>query len=280
MSGPASPPAPPAATSPGAALPGATPPDVPSPGSAPYGVASGRPLSGRVALVTGASRGIGAAVALELARQGAHVVASGRTQGALEELDDRIRQAGGEAATLLPLDLADAESIDPLGPSLLARFGRLDILVHAAGMLGQLTPVGHIQPADLARAVAVNLIATWRLIRTCGPVLSAGDAGRVVALTSHHARAPQAYWAVYGATKAALEQLVLSWADEQRALSPLRVNLFDPGPVASRTRAAAFPGEDPRTLRQPADVAPAIVALCGAGERRTGALVTAGTGGE
>ncbi len=230
-------------------------------------------LAGRIALVTGASRGIGAAVALELARRGAHVVATGRTQGALEALDDRIRAASGEGATLLPLDLAEPASIDPLGPSLLARFGRLDILVHAAGVLGQLTPVGHVQPSDLDRALAVNVHATWRLIRSCGPVLAAGDAGRCVVLTSHRAREPRAYWAVYGASKAAMEQVVLAWADEQAALSPLRVNLFDPGAVASRTRSAAFPGEDPRTLRQPDDVAPAIVALCGAGETRTGAIV-------
>jgi NAD(P)-dependent dehydrogenase (short-subunit alcohol dehydrogenase family) len=230
-------------------------------------------LAGRVALVTGASRGIGAAVALELARQGAHVVASGRTQGALEELDDRIRAVSGEGATLLPLDLAEPGSIDPLGPSLARRFGRLDILVHAAGMLGQLTPVGHIQPSDLDRALAVNVAATWRLIRTCGPVLAAGEAGRAVALTSHRARTPRAYWAIYGASKAAMEQIVLCWADEQRALSPLCINLFDPGAIASRTRSAAFPGEDSRTLRQPADVAPAIVALCGPGEQRSGAIV-------
>ncbi|MGI4976574.1 MAG: SDR family NAD(P)-dependent oxidoreductase [Janthinobacterium lividum] len=230
-------------------------------------------LAGRVALVTGASRGIGAAVALELARRGAHVVAVGRTQGALEELDDRIRTATGAGATLLPLDLAEPASIDPLGPSLLSRFGRLDILVHAAGVLGQLAPVGHVQPSDLDRALAVNVHATWRLIRTCGPVLAAGESGRCVVLTSRRAREPRAYWAVYGASKAAMEQVVLAWADEQAALSPLRINLFDPGAVASRTRSAAFPGEDPRTLRQPTDVAPAIAALCEAGETRTGAIV-------
>ncbi len=232
-----------------------------------------RVLSGRVALVTGASRGIGGGAALELARQGAHVVATGRTQGALEALDDRVRGCGG-SATLLPLDLADAASIDPLGPSIASRFGRLDILVHAAGHAGQLTPVGHIQPQDLDRALAVNVVATWRLIRTCGPLLAAGPAGRAVVLTSHHAREPRAYWAILGASKAALEQLVLCWADEQRDLSPLRINLFDPGPVASRSRSAAYPGEDPRTLRQPADVAPVIAALCGPDERRTGAIVT------
>ena len=228
-------------------------------------------LAGRVALVTGASRGIGAAAALALARQGAHVVAAGRTQGALEELDDRIRTATGVGD--VARQKRGAGSIDPVGPSLLARFGRLDILVHAAGVLGQLTPVGHVQPSDLDRALAVNVVGTWRLIRSCGPVLAAAPAGRAVVLTSHRAREPRAYWAVYGASKAALEQIVLSWADEQGALSPLRVNLFDPGPVASRTRSAAFPGEDPRTLRQPADVAPAIVALCGDGETRTGAII-------
>ncbi len=218
------------------------------------------PLAGRVALVTGASRGIGRATARQLSTQGAHVVLTARTQGALEELDDEIRTAGG-TATLLPLDLRQADSIDPLGPSLNARFGRLDILVHNAGALGKLTPAGHIRPQDFAECVAVNLAATYRLIRTCAPLLAASDAGRAVFVTSSVARTPRAFWGAYGATKAGMENLVLSWADEVEN-TPLRVNLFDPGRTATRMRAQAFPGEDPNTLPTPDHVAAALVAMC------------------
>lgn len=232
-------------------------------------------LSGRVALVTGASRGIGAATAVTLAGLGAHVVLLGRTQGALEEVDDTIRAAGG-SATLLPFDLvADAE-IDRIGPSLVERFGRLDILVHAAAALGALTPVGHIQPREWGQVVAVNLTATWRLIRTCGPVLLASDAGRAVFVTAAVARAPRAYWGAYGATKAGLEYLALTWADENQN-SNLRINLFDPGATATRLRAAAFPGEDPAALPRPADVAPDLAALCLPRETRHGMLVRSRT---
>ena len=217
-------------------------------------------MSGRVGLVTGASRGIGAAAAVELARTGCHVVITARTQGGLEETDDAIRAAGG-TATLLPLDLADGAQLDSLGPSLLERFGRLDTLVHAAGALGKLTPAPHILPCDFAAAVAVNVESAWRLIRTCGPLLLVGEAGRAVFVTDSLVSRPRAYWGLYGATKAAMHHLVLSWAEEVRN-TRCRVNLFDPGPVATRLRAEAMPGEDPSRLRQPADVAPAIAALC------------------
>jgi NAD(P)-dependent dehydrogenase (short-subunit alcohol dehydrogenase family) len=217
-------------------------------------------LDGQVALVTGGSRGIGRAVALELSRLGAHVVLVARTQGALEEVDDDVRKAGGHA-TLLPLDLRNGESLDPVGPSLQQRFGRLDILVHNAGALGQLTPAGHIFPKDFADCVAVNLTATYRLIRTCAPLLVAAPAGRAVFVTSSVARTPRAFWGAYGATKAGMENLVLSWAQEVET-SSLRVNLFDPGGTATRMRAQAFPGEDPNTLPQPGDVAPSLVRLC------------------
>src|ERR1700760_2684472 len=150
-------------------------------------------LQGAVALVTGASRGIGAAVAVELARHGAHVVISGRTQGGLEETDDAIR-AVGSTATLLPLDLKEAEQIDAIGPTLFQRFGRLDVLVHNAGTLGKLTPVGHIQPKDWAEVVAVHMTASWRLIRTCDPLLRQAPAGRAVFVTEGRAREPRAYW--------------------------------------------------------------------------------------
>jgi NAD(P)-dependent dehydrogenase (short-subunit alcohol dehydrogenase family) len=218
-------------------------------------------LAGRVALVTGASRGIGRAVAVELARRGAHVVISARSQGGLEETDDAIRAAGG-SASILVLDLVkEADAMDQVGPNLVARFGRLDILVHNAGALGTLTPVAHITPRDWADVVGVNLTASWRLIRTCDPPLRGSDAGRAVFVTSGAAQRPRAYWGGYGATKAALDHLVQTWAAEVEN-SPLKVALFSPGPVATRMRAAAMPGEDPATLPKPEDVAPVIAALC------------------
>jgi NAD(P)-dependent dehydrogenase (short-subunit alcohol dehydrogenase family) len=231
------------------------------------------PLSSRVALITGASRGIGAATAIELARLGAHVVLIGRTQGGLEEADDTIRAAGGQA-TLLPMDLRKPESLDPVGPSLLQRFGRLDILVHNAGALGKLTPVGHIAPKDIDECIAVNFAAAYRLIRTCAPLLAASDAGRAVFVTSRVAREPQAYWGAYAATKAAMETLVRTWADETEG-TPLRINIFDPGRTATRMRAAAFPGEDPRTLPPPASRAAALALLCLPAETRHGTIVRA-----
>jgi NAD(P)-dependent dehydrogenase (short-subunit alcohol dehydrogenase family) len=221
---------------------------------------TGGRLAGRIALVTGASRGIGAATAVRLAQLGAQVVLTARTQGGLEEVDDIIRHAGG-AATLLPLDLANGAAIDALGPSLVQRFGRLDILVHNAGALGKLTPVGHIQPKDFETCVAVNFAATWRLIRTCGPVLLASDAGRAVFVTSKVARMPRAYWGAYASTKAAMETLVHCWAEETENTN-LRINLFDPGRTATRMRATAYPGEDPNTLPTPDLRAAELVKLC------------------
>ncbi len=231
--------------------------------------ATDKPLASTVALVTGASRGIGAAVAVELARLGAHVVLTARSQGGLEETDDAVRAVGG-AATLLPLDLAkEADRIDALGPSLLERFGRLDTLVHAAGVLAKLTPAAHIMPKDWAASFAVNTDAGWRLIRTCDPLLRAAPRGRAVALTDSVARAPRPYWALYGAAKAAQEHLFRAWALEV-ALSPLRVVLADPGPVATALRAAAYPGEDRAALRRPEHAARAIAALV-EGEPENGA---------
>lgn len=215
---------------------------------------------GRVALVTGASRGIGAAAAIELARRGVHVVITARTQGGLEDTDDAIRALGG-TATLLPMDLADGPALDPIGPSLFERFGRLDILVHSAGALGRLTPVPHILPQDWDTVVAVNLASTWRLIRTCGPLLLAAPAGRAVFVATGVASAPRAYWGAYGATKAGMQHLVTSWAQEV-ATTPLRVNLFDPGIVATKLRAEAMPGEDRTKLAKPEDVAGPLVDLC------------------
>lgn len=228
-------------------------------------------LSGRVALVTGASRGIGAAVAVELGRMGAQLVLTARTRGGLEETDDAIRAAGGLPATLLPLDLHEGDQVDAIGPSLFERFRRLDVLVAAAGALGRLTPAPHILPRDWADVVAVNFSATWRLIRTCGPLLQIAEVGRAVFLTDARARTPKAYWGMYGATKAGLEHLVLTWAEETRT-TRLRINLFDPGPVATRLRAAAMPGEDPKTLSRPETVAPAIAVLCRPDETRHGQI--------
>ena len=231
-------------------------------------------LDGCVALVTGASRGIGAAVAVQLARLGAHPVLIARTQGGLEDTDDAIRAVGG-SATLLPMDLREGAKIDAIGPSLYQRFGRLDILVHAAGALGKLTPVGHILPGDWNDVVGVNLSATWRLIATADPLLRRAPAGRAVFLTDERAREPKAYWGAYGATKAAMEHLVLTWVAETES-TPLRANLFEPGVIGTRLRAAAFPGFDPKTLPKPETVAPAIAALCLPSETRHGALVSAG----
>jgi NAD(P)-dependent dehydrogenase (short-subunit alcohol dehydrogenase family) len=228
-------------------------------------------LSGKIALVTGASRGIGAAAALELARRGAHVVITGRTQGGLEETDDAIRAEGG-TATLLPLDLMDGGALDAIGPSLLERFGKLDILVSNAGSLGTLTPVTHILPKDWAEVVGVNLTANWRLIRSCGPLLIAAEAGRAVFVTSRIVLRPTAYWGSYGATKAGLHHLVQCWAEETR-ITRLRVNLADPGPVATKLRRGGFPGEDQTKLPQPVDVAPGIADLCGPAETRHGEMV-------
>jgi NAD(P)-dependent dehydrogenase (short-subunit alcohol dehydrogenase family) len=230
-------------------------------------------LDGRVALITGASRGIGAALALELAKLGAQCVLVARTQGGLEEVDDAIRSAGGKPATLLPFDLQKAEKdIDMIGPSIVERFGRLDILVHNAGTLNKLTPVAHIEPRDWAEVMAVNLTASWRLIRSCDPPLRASDAGRAVFVTTGRVLRPRAYWGMYGASKAGMEHLVMTWAQEVEATS-LRVNLVDPDIVATKMRAAAMPGEDPSTIPQPADVAPGIATLCLPSETRHGARI-------
>lgn len=220
-----------------------------------------RSQAGRIALVTGASRGIGAAAAVELGRRGAHVVLLARTLGGLEETDDAAQAAGGAPATLLPLDLADGEALDRVGPSLAARFGRLDVLVHCAAGLGKLTPVSHIQDKDWAGVAAVNLSATWRLIRTCAPLLEAAEAGRAVFVTDGLASAPRAYWGMYGATKAGMEHLVRTWAEETRG-TRMNVALFDPGSVATRLRAEAFPGEDGSRLPDAKSVAGAIAELC------------------
>ena len=233
------------------------------------------PLEGAIALVTGASRGIGAAVAVELARLGAQVVLTARTRGGLEETDDAVRAVGGRAV-LLPLDLiAQADDMDLLGPSIVERFGRLDVLVHAAGVLPKLTPAAHIQPGDFAASVAVNFAAAWRLMRTCEPPLRVAPAGRAVFLTDIRAAEPSAYFGLYSAAKAAQAHLVQCWAAELVNTS-IRVNLVDPGAVGTRLRRAAWPGENQDGLATPVDVAPAIAALCLPGEVRHGQVVRVG----
>lgn len=231
------------------------------------------PLKDRVALVTGASRGIGAALAVELARLGAHCVLIARTQGGLEETDDAILAATGRNATLLPMDLQRQEKeLDMVGPSIMERFGRLDILAHCAGTLNKLTPVAHIEPRDWAETVAVNLTSAWRLIRTCDPPLRAAEAGRALFVTTGRVLHPKAYWGMYGATKAGMEHLVTTWAQEVAA-TPLRVNLADPGIVATKLRAQAMPGEDQSLLTQPENIAPALAALCLPAETRHAARI-------
>lgn len=210
----------------------------------------------RIALVTGASRGIGRAVALELARRGWRVVAAARAQKALEALDDEIRGLGGEA-TLVPLDLRDYDGIDRLGGALFERFGRLDGLASVAGALGALTPAHQATPGVIEETIGVNYIANQRLIRAMHPLLRASDAGRAVFVTSGASRDPKAYWAPYAASKAALDALVISYAKEL-AVTPIKANLFNPGPTRTAMRHRAYPGEDSMTLPAPEDVAPAL----------------------
>ena len=217
-------------------------------------------LTGRLALVTGASRGIGAATAEALALAGAHVVLTARTEAGLIEVDDRIAAAGG-TATIAPFDLRDSEAIDRLAAALQARWGKLDVLVLNAATLGSLTPVPHIDPKEFDTVVALNLTANWRLIRAFDPLLRAADAGRLVSLTSSVATKPRAYWGTYAATKAALDSLVLTYGDEVRNTSPVRVAVVDPGATATSMRARAFPGEDAATLKRPSAVADAIVGM-------------------
>ncbi len=229
-----------------------------------------RDLKGRVAVVTGASRGIGRAAALALARAGAHVVALARTQGALEELDDAIGSAGG-TATLVPADLKDLDALDRFGAGLFERYGRVDVLFGNAGILGGLSPLGHYEQKTWDEVMTVNVTANWRLIRSLDPLLRASDAGRAIFVSSGAAHRCTAYWGPYSVSKAALEALARTYAAET-ATTAVRVMLVNPGPLRTRMRASALPGEDPETLRTPDDLAPHILRLASPDWTETGKI--------
>lgn len=228
-------------------------------------------LEGRIALVTGASRGIGRAAAIGLAAQGAHVVLVARTVGGLEEADDEVKRVGG-SATLVPLDIRDFEALDRLGRSIFERWGRLDAFFGNAGSLGVLTPLSHLEPKIFQELVDVNITANWRLIRSVDPLLRQSDAGRVLFVTSGAARVFTPFWGGYGMAKAALESLALTYAAECAATN-VKVNLLSPGAVRTRMRARAMPGEDPQTLPPPEALAPLIVELLSPSNTKNGELV-------
>lgn len=217
-------------------------------------------LQGKIALVTGASRGLGRSAAVALAKAGAHVIAMARTQGGLTELDDEIKAAGG-SATLVPADMRDFDAIDRLGAAIFERWKRLDILIGNAGVLGKLTPVAHIDQKLWDEVMGVNLTANYRLIRSLDPLLRASDAGRAVFVTSGLAQKCWAYWGPYAISKAALEAMVKTYAAEI-ATSSIRANCFSPGATRTKMRATAMPGEDPMTLPHPDDVAAQIIPMC------------------
>lgn len=229
-------------------------------------------LEGRIALVTGATRGIGRAVALRYAAEGAQTVLAARTVGGLEEVDDEIRAAGGLKPLLVPLDLLEFANIDLLGQSLYERYGRLDVLVGNAGLLGTLSPVGHIPPDTWEHTFNLNVTANYRLIRSLDPLLRQSEAGRAIFVTSGAAQKAMAYWAVYAASKAALDMLVKCYAAEITK-TKVKANLLSPGPIRTGMRAQAFPGEDPISLRAPEEITDAFVELASADCRRNGEIV-------
>jgi len=227
-------------------------------------------LQTRIALVTGASRGIGYWTALALAKQGAHVIAVARTTGGLEELDDAIQAAGG-SATLVPMDLTDMQAVDRLGAAINDRWGKLDILVANAGVLGTISPVGHVEAKVFDKVMAVNVTATWRIIRSVEPLLIKSDAGRALILSSGVAHSARAFWGPYAASKAAVETLARVWAAETEKTS-LNVNSIDPGATRTAMRAQAMPGENPDSLPHPSEIAEKLVPLCGPACSETGKL--------
>jgi NAD(P)-dependent dehydrogenase (short-subunit alcohol dehydrogenase family) len=231
-----------------------------------------KPLTDRLALVTGASRGIGAATAEALAGKGAHVILVGRTTGGLEEVEDRIHAAGG-SATIAPLDLTDGESIDRLAQAIAGRWPALDILILNAAMLGTLAPVAAIDAKEFSRLLTLNVGTQAALIAAFDPLLKASDRGRVIGITSSVAQSPRAYWGAYGASKAALENLVLAYGQEVANISAIRAAILNPGATATQMRAKAYPGEDPATLKTPEVVGAAIAQLL-ASDFETGATLS------
>lgn len=227
-------------------------------------------LEGRIALVTGASRGIGYFLAKRLAKAGAHVIAVARTQGGLEELDDDIKAGGGEA-TLVPLDLNDMAGIDRLGGAIHERWGKLDVLVANAAVLGVIAPIGHVEAKVFERTMQINVTATWRLIRSVDPLLKLSDSGRAILMSSSVPSTCKPFWAPYAASKAAVEALGRTWAHETLN-SPLRVNMVDPGATRTAMRAQAIPGEDPESLPHPSEVAEKILPLASPDLKETGKL--------
>ena len=217
-------------------------------------------LAGRIALVTGASRGIGRAVAKRFAQEGADLILSARTVGALEELDDEIRAINGKTSLLVPMDLRNLDTIDQLGAGLYQRYGKLDVLVANAGILGQMSPLTHIDPRAWQEVIDVNLTANWRLIRSLDPLLRQSSAGRAIFVSSGVARDVRAYWGAYAVSKAGLEMLVGIYAKEIQQ-SNVRANLIDPGRTRTRMRATAYPGEDPETVPTPEQVTEPFVRL-------------------
>lgn len=230
-------------------------------------------LSGRIALVTGASRGIGYFTAKYLAEAGAHVIAVARTVGGLEELDDEIKAGGGQA-TLVPLDLTDMPAIDRLGGAIHERWGKLDILIANAGVLGVIAPIGHVEAKVFERVMNVNVTSTWRLIRSVDPLLRLSDAGRAVTVTSSLADSARAFWAPYAASKAAVEAMTRSWSEETQNMA-LRINSFDPGRTRTAMRALAMPGEDPMTVPHPSETAAKIMPLVDPALTETGLIYRA-----
>ena len=228
-------------------------------------------FKGRVALVTGASKGLGRAAAIALGKAGAHVICVARTVGGLEETDDAIQKAGG-TATLVPLNLKDFAAIDRLGASIFERWGKLDAFLGNAGVLGTLTPLTHLEPKDFTDLMEVNIIANWRLIRSLDPLLRLSDAGRALFLTSGAARKHTPYWGGYAMSKAALETLALTYAAECEG-GKIRVNLLNPGAIRTAMRMKAMPGEDPSTLKRPEQLGPLIVELLSPSHQKNGELV-------
>ncbi len=228
-------------------------------------------LKDRIAVITGASRGLGAAIARRFAAEGAHLVLVARTAGGLEEVDDAVRRAGANA-TLVPLDVTDYPALDRLGASLHQRYGRVDVLIGAAATLGTLTPIGHLDPPVWDRVMAVNVTAHWRLLRSLDPLLRASPSGRAIFVTDRVASEARAYWSAYAVSKSALETLAMLYANEV-ARTHVRVNLVDPGALRTKLRAEAFPGENPADVPPPESVTETFVALAEAACTRHGELI-------